>query len=116
MPIVRSAALASTARGYTFALLTAVAIMGLGNTGSGFLLGLAAVACVAVYDTAAAAYDRVVAAALQRRRQGGGGGGGGGWRWALLGDRPRVTAVGGEGGVAAAAADSDRGGPAYGKL
>ncbi|KAG2426637.1 hypothetical protein HXX76_012951 [Chlamydomonas incerta] len=43
-----------SARGYTFALLTAVAILALDNTGTGFLVGLAGVAAVAGYEGAAA--------------------------------------------------------------
>ncbi|KAG2444026.1 hypothetical protein HYH02_009225 [Chlamydomonas schloesseri] len=44
-----------SARGYTFALLTAVAILALDNTGTGFLVGLAGVVAVAAYEGAAAA-------------------------------------------------------------
>ncbi|PNW83960.1 hypothetical protein CHLRE_04g214050v5 [Chlamydomonas reinhardtii] len=42
-------------RGYTFALLTAVAILALDNTGTGFLVGLVGVAAVAAYEGAVAA-------------------------------------------------------------
>ncbi|GIM04414.1 hypothetical protein Vretimale_8999, partial [Volvox reticuliferus] len=41
-----------TPRGYSFAMITAAAILALDDTGAGFLLGLMAVAVVAVYDAA----------------------------------------------------------------
>ncbi|GFR41642.1 hypothetical protein Agub_g2377, partial [Astrephomene gubernaculifera] len=44
-----------SARGYSYALLTAAAILALDNTGTGFLIGLAAAAAVAAHETLAEA-------------------------------------------------------------
>ncbi|KXZ50541.1 hypothetical protein GPECTOR_16g716 [Gonium pectorale] len=41
-----------TPRGYTFALLTAAAILSLDNTGTGFVLGLLAALVLAAYEAA----------------------------------------------------------------
>ncbi len=51
---------ARTARGWTFALLTAACILGLDNTGAGFLMGMAAVAAVWAYERAVRLVRHVV--------------------------------------------------------
>ncbi|GLC42355.1 hypothetical protein PLESTM_001324300 [Pleodorina starrii] len=83
-----------TPRGYSFALLTAVAILGLDDTGTGFLVGLAAVAVVAVHDAAGRCMRRWSAGG----GGGGGGSGGGGWGWGGWWDSWRRQVARGGGG------------------
>ncbi|EFJ47751.1 hypothetical protein VOLCADRAFT_117774 [Volvox carteri f. nagariensis] len=79
-----------TPRGYSFALITAVAILGLDDTGTGFLMGLAAVAVVGTHDAVSGCLMKQLGGGSSGGSGdaggggGGGGGKGGGWCCQLL--------------------------------